>query len=423
LNRAIPAASRVLVDDACKALMVRPNPIVRIIGRIDVSRSWLQTDWQQTVVLVCARIVETLEQPASEAVKGGDDVGSRVRIAAAACLVASGLLVGGADASMAFAEPGNSADEHGSAEKTRGNPHSGERKARDAKPGGEHGTNGDNNNGDNGVGNPGNGNCGNGGSNGNAHGCGSGNDNPDDPAPTTKPTTPPTKPTKPTTPPTTEQPSTTEEPPPPPDDPGGCDEENNDGCSPGWPWPGIPGQPPGAGGGGGGGGGGFPEAPSGGAHVRPPMHLPPELMPPADEPVEPTVIDVTPGVGVAAAELPIALPVVVAPVTGLGGGGGQGGAGAGPSLPGAPRAVTAEPPAAREPLPAKVGSNASVPAASYRTGYSEYLRSAELPQVAALAVSGVAGMLVLTGAGGFVGYRQAKAGHAVHTSGTARFMN
>jgi hypothetical protein len=51
------------------------------------------------------------------------------------------------------------------------------------------------------------------------------------------------------------------------------------------------------------------------------------------------------------------------------------------------------------------------------------LRSAGLSQVAALAVPGVAGMLVLTGAGGLVGYRQAKAGHAVHTTGTARFVN
>ena len=46
-----------------------------------------------------------------------------------------------------------------------------------------------------------------------------------------------------------------------------------------------------------------------------------------------------------------------------------------------------------------------------------------MSQVAALAVPGVAGILVLTGAGGFVGYRQAKAGHAVRTGRTARFVN
>jgi len=70
-----------------------------------------------------------------------------------------------------------------------------------------------------------------------------------------------------------------------------------------------------------------------------------------------------------------------------------------------------------------VGSNIAVPATSYRIGYTEYLRNAGLSQVAALAVPGVTGMLVLTCAGGLLGYRQAKSGHAVHTSGTARFVN
>jgi len=147
------------------------------------------------------------------------------------------------------------------------------------------------------------------------------------------------------------------------------------------------------------------------------MQLPPELMAPA---TQPSVIDVVPGVGAGAAQLPVepvTLPVIVAPMDI---GGGSPGA---PTLPGAPRGVTAEPFAGREPLPANVGSNVGVPAPSYRIGYTEYLRSAGLSQVAALAVPGVAGMLVLTGAGGLVGYRQAKAGHAVHTSGTARFVN
>jgi hypothetical protein len=163
--------------------------------------------------------------------------------------------------------------------------------------------------------------------------------------------------------------------------------------------------------------------PSGRPELPPQMQLPPELMPPA---FEPSVIDVAPGVGVAAAELPIPLitmPVIVAPAAGLGGGGGSAGAPGSPALPGTPRGVTAEPPAGREPLPANVGSNVALPASSYRIGYPDYLRSAGLSQVAALAVPGVAGILVLTGAGGLVGYRQAKAGHAVHTGGAARFVN
>jgi len=154
------------------------------------------------------------------------------------------------------------------------------------------------------------------------------------------------------------------------------------------------------------------EVPSGRPGV-PDMQLPPAS--------EPSAIDVVPGVGAAAVELPIppiTLPVIVAPAAGLGA------APAGlPELPAAPRGVSAEPPAGREPLPANVGSNVAVPASGYRVGYTDYLRNAGLSQVAALAVPGVTGMLVLTGAGGWVGYRQAKAGHAVHTNGTARFVN
>jgi hypothetical protein len=72
--------------------------------------------------------------------------------------------------------------------------------------------------------------------------------------------------------------------------------------------------------------------------------------------------------------------------------------------------------------PANVGSNVAAPNSSYRIGYTEYLRTAGLPQVAALAVPGLVGIMVLTGAGGLLGYRQAKAGHAVHVGGTARFI-
>jgi hypothetical protein len=155
------------------------------------------------------------------------------------------------------------------------------------------------------------------------------------------------------------------------------------------------------------------------------MQLPPELMPPLEpEPIQPGVVSVVPGVGIAAGQLPLApitLPVIVSPPMGVGAGGG--GPAPAPRLPAAPRGVTAEPPAGREPLPANVGSNVAVPASSYRVGYGEYLRNAGLSQVAALALPGVAGILVLTGAGGLVGYRQAKAGHAVRSGGTARFIN
>jgi hypothetical protein len=37
-------------------------------------------------------------------------------------------------------------------------------------------------------------------------------------------------------------------------------------------------------------------------------------------------------------------------------------------------------------------------------------------------VPGVTGIIALAGVGGLVGYRQARAGHAVRATGTARFM-
>jgi hypothetical protein len=152
------------------------------------------------------------------------------------------------------------------------------------------------------------------------------------------------------------------------------------------------------------------------------MQIPPHV---GAEPAGPSVVSAAPGLGFAAAELPpapITLPVIVAPSVGIGGGGAPA-VPARPSLPEPPSAVTAEPPAGRKPVPASVGSNAAVPASSYRLGYGEYLRSAGLSQVAALALPGVAGILVLTGAGGLVGYRQAKAGHTVHTGSAARFIH
>ncbi len=159
------------------------------------------------------------------------------------------------------------------------------------------------------------------------------------------------------------------------------------------------------------------------------MQLPGEL-----EPTEPGVPGgpgvLEAGAGAAAAPVgaaaPITLPVIVVPpLSPLGPLGAPGGI-ASPGTPagpgaGTPRGVTAEPLEGRVPPPANAGSNAGMPASSYRIGYTEYLRTAGLPQVAALAVPGLAGILVLTGAGGLVGYRQAKAGHAVR-GGTARFM-
>jgi hypothetical protein len=67
-------------------------------------------------------------------------------------------------------------------------------------------------------------------------------------------------------------------------------------------------------------------------------------------------------------------------------------------------------------------SNELLPAPTYRMGYVDYLRAAGIGEVAAVAVPGVTGILVLTSAGGLIGYRQARAGRAVRAGGPARFM-
>ncbi len=220
---------------------------------------------------------------------------------------------------------------------------------------------------------------------------------------------------------------------------------------PGWPFPcwwpiPDPGNPPG----GGGGGGGGAEPPIGHpAPVPPPMQLPfplPQVPELPGIPFEP-IIDAVNGLATAAAQLPfvpISLPVIVVPSLGVPGagaaGGGSGGAGAGgvggpgvgprpggtvpPPVTGRTGGKPATSPAEPKPSspPAFSAGSGSAPAPSYRAGYVDYLRAAGLGQVAAVAVPGVTGILILTGAGGLLGYRQARAGHTVRASGTGRFM-
>lgn len=177
-----------------------------------------------------------------------------------------------------------------------------------------------------------------------------------------------------------------------------------------------------------------------------PLPLPSELIAQLTEPIQP-FIDAVTGLATAAAELPFApitMPVIVAPVGTPGAGGGGGGAGVGgvgngrpgvgprPGMPESPR-VTGKPGGkpASPPAPAENTQNAPVfaagagaaPAPSYRAGYTDYLRAAGLGEVAAVAVPGVTGILALVGAGGLLGYRQARAGHTVRASGTGRFMS
>lgn len=204
-----------------------------------------------------------------------------------------------------------------------------------------------------------------------------------------------------------------------------CDGGGKD-CGPGWPWP--PDDPTAP---------GIPAPPEhhGGVSDRPvvaprpggigaPGVGAPQTRPPIDAPFDPDVLDVVPGVGLpaAGAGAPISLPAlpVVAPAAGAGPGiGTPRAAGTAPS-PAAPPRTVPEPPPAR---PVENFLAGSPPPAPTRVGYGETLRTAGTSQVLALALPGVVGILVLTAAGGVVGYRQARAGQAVRARGTARFMN
>lgn len=352
-------------------------------------------------------------------------MGSRVHGAASACVLASGLFLCGLGGALAIAEPAPSPANPGGTHSNEA-PGKGPKADSDGSTGSGAGAVGKSDAGaadtskpGNG-GNPDNGNCGNDKGNGNAQHCGgSSASSPPSVTPPTKTTTETsgttaasttkTTTTQTTTRTTSSETTSSETTSSKTTSSETTSSKTSETTTPTTTTPaGVPAP--------GDGGGGAPEVPSGRPQLPAQMQLPPEL-------TGPSVIDAVPGVGAAAAQLPvvpITLPVIVAPVGIGGGGGGEPGL---PALPAAPRAVRAEPPAGREPLPANAGSNVDVPAASYRIGYTDYLRSAGLSQVAALAVPGLAGMLVLTGAGGLVGYRQAKAGHAVHTSGTARFVN
>jgi hypothetical protein len=58
----------------------------------------------------------------------------------------------------------------------------------------------------------------------------------------------------------------------------------------------------------------------------------------------------------------------------------------------------------------------------FRAGYSDYLRNAGIAQITAIAVPGAVAILLFSLSGGFIGYRQARAGHIIRTEGITRFL-
>jgi len=91
---------------------------------------------------------------------------------------------------------------------------------------------------------------------------------------------------------------------------------------------------------------------------------------------------------------------------------------AAPPPPAVPLAGGITPPAA--PVPQRPSAGAPPPEG--RLGYPAYLRNADFAQVAAVALPGLAAILGVTALGGFLGYRQAKAGFVLRAAGTARFL-
>lgn len=195
---------------------------------------------------------------------------------------------------------------------------------------------------------------------------------------------------------------------PDPADPQDPDDDPDD-CLPWW-WP-----KPGAthpGNGGGGVGSGAPKAPTGRPAHPPVMQLPeraPKPTPNGEAPALTAVPDI--------ALPPVALPgITVSP-----------GAGGPPPDPSPPPPVSHSPGAPPTPAPpprtpVQAVDNPLLPA-SYRAGYGEYLRTADISHVVAVAVPGFTGIMVLTGAGGIIGYRQARSALAVRSTRSARFTS
>jgi hypothetical protein len=174
------------------------------------------------------------------------------------------------------------------------------------------------------------------------------------------------------------------------------------------------------------GSGGTSGPPGHGGRRPPPVIVPGVPQQPQPPPVVPDIVGAT--MGPAEGRPPeagppvLTLPLVVSPPA-------VGGVGPGPrvELPrgaGTPPEVKSEPLSSpREPVPGETGNTDGGPSESFRSGYSDYLRTAGVTEMAALALPGVGGILLLTAGGGFIGYRQAKAGHAVRTEGIARFLH
>jgi hypothetical protein len=91
-----------------------------------------------------------------------------------------------------------------------------------------------------------------------------------------------------------------------------------------------------------------------------------------------------------------------------------------PQAPLTPAPPTFEPP--HWPSPSGHDVTALSDPVAFRAGYGDYLRNAGMAQITAIAVPGAAAILIFTVGGGFIGYRQARAGHVIRAEGMSRFL-
>jgi hypothetical protein len=66
--------------------------------------------------------------------------------------------------------------------------------------------------------------------------------------------------------------------------------------------------------------------------------------------------------------------------------------------------------------------NAPALPGSFRLGYPDVLRAADIQSLLVATLPGVSGLVALTAAGGMLGYRQARAAQALRATAITRFM-
>lgn len=86
-----------------------------------------------------------------------------------------------------------------------------------------------------------------------------------------------------------------------------------------------------------------------------------------------------------------------------------------------PPSLTPAPRTDRQPAPVGELGPQGIPV-TFRAGYADYLRAATVGDIAAVAVPGTAGMLVITALGGLVGFRQARAAQVLPPANIANVV-